>query len=234
MSRPAIKPTVTVSQSGPNAGTDTFSHPAFGVAVLTQRSGGTGKLFGSDIQHQGTMAICVKTAKLDRHLGRDWIHGQDVVVDLEFTHAQFAQFITGVGKGDGTPCTLRYRATGQIEQMPGIHHLEEKFETHKREIREMAAKSIEDIRATVEKLEELNKGGSIPKNIFKGLMHSLRCQLDNVPSNMAFTVSSAEETLEKATAHAKIEVESFVSMKAQQLGLKHISQLNQITFDEAV
>lgn len=234
MSRPTIKPTVTQDASGHKSGADTFAHPAFGVAVLTQRGGGTGKLFGSDIQHQGTMAICIKTAELDRHLGRDWIHGRETVVDLEFTHAQFAQFITGVGKGDGTPCTLRYRATGPIEQMPEIAHLEEKFETHKREIREMAAKSIAGMKATVAKLEELNKGGSIPKNIFKGLMHDLKCQMDNIPSNMAFTVSSAEETLEKATAHAKIEVESFVSMKAQQLGLKHISQLNQITFDEAV
>lgn len=49
---------------------------------------------------------------------------------------------------------------------------------------------------------------------------------------MAFAVQSAEEALEKATSDAKIEVESYVQMTAQRLGLKHINELAQLEHKE--
>ncbi len=145
--------------------------------------------------------------------------------------AQWAEFVSSVGRGDGTPCTLRYApiSGAQCDYMPQIEKIETKHATHYREINDMARKMTQRFEGAISKLSaELDSGKSPSKTTLREILKELQLAHDHTPSNMQFVVKSAEEALEAATASAKIEVESYIGIKAQQLGLKRISELAQI------
>ena len=139
------------------------------------------------------------------------------------SHAQFAQFITSQGNGDGTPCTLRWmKGEGMI---PGIAKVETKHDTFRREISDAAKKRLERIEAKIKQLGDMIESGKLSKKELREIHAELQRQASYLPGTMEFVVKSAEEALEKATSDAKIEVESYVAMTAQRLGLKNINDL---------
>ena len=232
MTRHAVQPTETENQS-PIGGTS-FTHDAYASIRLTNPQGGSSTLFGSDIGHDNRVRIEICRARLDRSHGRDWIFPRETVVDVEMSHAQFAQFITSSGKGDGTPCTL-IAAPSQdtrVQAMPAIANIETKHATFKREIRDEAMNTVEFLKKKVSTLMSLVADGKPRISELRAVSRSLENALDNFPSNMEFVVSSAEEALEKATSDAKIEVEAYIAATAQRIGLNHISQLGQIEYKE--
>lgn len=222
MTKP-IPPTVTEARTGQCDPHEVYDHPAYGVITLTNPQGGDSTLFGSDIGHNQRMCITIHRAQLKRDLNHDWIHTTGQIIEVEMSHAQFAQFITSQGKGDGTPCTLRWmKGEGAV---PGIARIETKHDTFRREIHDAARKRLESIEKEIAKLGEMIESGKLPKKELRELHANLRRQVDYLPGTMGFVVKSAEEALEKATSDAKIEVESYIAMTAQRLGLKSIEEL---------
>jgi len=219
----SVPPTVTEDRTGRCDPHEVYNHPAYGVITLTNPQGGDSTLFGSDIGHNQRMCIRVHHAELKRDLNHDWIHTTGEIIEVEMSHAQFAQFITSQGKGDGTPCTLRWmKGEGAV---PGIAKIETKHDTFRREIHDAARKRLESIEKEIAKLGEMIESGKLPKKELRELHANLRRQADYLPGTMEFVVKSAEEALEKATSDAKIEVESYIAMTAQRLGLKSIEEL---------
>lgn len=215
----SIKP--NVMKAGDDEG-ERHEHPAFGMIGITNRSGG-GVLFGSDLGHSQCICITVKTADVDRRLSTDYFHGDRTVVELEMSHAQFARFITSPGQGDGVPCTIRYRES--VGHVPGIDKIESKHETHRREVRESAKEGSSAALASLKGIQEMLDEGRMSKKEMRDALRSAICAIENLPGNLAYTVERAESALEKATSDAKIEVESYVAMTAQRLGLKQISDM---------
>lgn len=222
MNKP-IPPTVTEARRGQCDPHEVYQHPAFGTITLSMPTGGDRTLFGSDIGHNQRVCIRICGAELKRDLNHDWIHSKGQLIEIEMSHAQFAQFITSQGKGDGTPCTLRWiKGEGVI---PGIAKIESKHETFRREISQAARQRLEHIEKEIAKLGEMIESGKLPKKELRELHANLRRQADYLPGTMEFVVKSAEEALEKATSDAKVEVESYIAMTAQRLGLKSIEEL---------
>lgn len=221
------EPTVTQDQRGKCDPHEEYNHPAYGTVTMTVVTGGDRTLFGSDLGHQQRICIRVNQATLKRDLNHDWIHSRGQLIEFEMSHAQFAQFITSQGKGDGTPCTLKFiRDQGHI---PAIKNIETKHETFRREIRDAAAGRLQHIRQSLDSLRILlEAGGSISKKELREIYANLARHADQLPGTMEFVVKSAEEALEKATSDAKIEVETYMGMAAQRIGLKHISELAQL------
>lgn len=211
---------------------EVYEHPAFGVITLTNPHGGDAVLFGSDIGHNSRLSITISRAELKRDLSNDWIHGHRPIIEIELSHAQFAEFITGVGNGRGTPCTLRYAPEpgSKSSMVPGIERVETKHQMFKREIKAAASKRMEKIVQEITRLEALIESGKTPKGELREIAKELKLNATYLPGSLEFVVGQAEEALEKATTAAKIEVESFIGMKAKQLGLDSIQQLAQLEF----
>lgn len=221
-------PSVMPSSNGER---ERHRHEAFGVLTMsTIQSSASQKLFGSDLEHHQYVSIKLHRAVLDRSLHRDWVHDEDMIASVEMSHAQFAQFITSNGNGQGTPCTIRYApAQGTLpEEMAPIALPETKHETLRRGVEESAIEGIQKVSDALAALEEMANNGKVSLKTLKEKLHSARCHLTNLPSNLSYAVKSAEEALEKATSDAKIEVESYVQMTANRLGLRTISELAQI------
>jgi len=215
----SIKPNVMKTGDGEG---ERHDHPAFGMIGITNRSGG-GVLFGSDLGHSQCICITVKTAEAERRLSSDYFFGKRTVVELEMSHAQFARFITSPGHGDGVPCTIRYRES--VGHVPGIDKIESKHETHRREVRESAKEGSSAALASLKEIQDMLDEGRMSKKEMREALRSAMCAIENLPGNLAYTVERAEKALEKATSDAKIEVESYVAMTAQRLGLKQISDM---------
>lgn len=230
MSRTLEAPTVH-RDDGPMGG-EIYEHPAYGTITMTSSSNGNiGTLFGSDIQHHQCIRISIQRAKLHRSLSHDWVHGEcRSLVEFEMSHAQFAEFITSVGNGSGTPITLT-AAPDQLSRtvsVPGIENIETKHELFRREIRESAKGQADRINREIEKLGALIASGKVGKKDLSAIYTALRSHAGNLPGNLAFTVAQAEEALEKATTHAKVEVEAYISNTARRLGLSSLAQLAQL------
>jgi len=228
MTRKYEKPKITPDTSMHSG--DVYSHPAYGLVTLSQTTGGSTTLFGSDIGHNAAMRIQVQRAELRRDLGRDWVFGKDILCEFEMSHAQFAQFITSQGNGSGTPITLLYAAPPKagLEVIPAIEHIQSKADLHRDEIGRSSAEQIQKITEELAAINVLVESGTIPKKALKERLFSLNCHVKNLPGNLEYSVKAAEVALEKATSDAKIEVESYSQMTAHRLGLDSISKLAQL------
>ncbi len=196
-------------------------HPAFGTITLSEPTGGDRVLFGSDLQHNHRIRIRVHAAYLERRKGGgEKIHQNgNALVDFEMSHAQFAQFITSVGKGNGTPVTLRaISKESEIVEIPGIKKMESSAESWRNAIQQSAKNQVDRIQKELDRLSSLLEEGKTSKKELREIHHALTCHVSNLPSNMAHVVEQAETALEKATSDAKIQVESYMDMVMRRFG----------------
>lgn len=95
-------------------------HPSF-ANIYIGRSLCSGKqtLFGSSIKHSDVITLKISPASLGRNLHEDHVYQESVpYIEIDMSQAQFAQAITSLNQGEGTPVTLR-RLNGQyIEPCP--------------------------------------------------------------------------------------------------------------------
>ena len=95
-------------------------HPSF-ANLYIGRSFCSGKqtLFGSSIKHSDVITLKISPASLGRNLHEDHVYQESVpYIEIDMSQAQFAQAITSLNQGEGTPVTLR-RLNGQyIEPCP--------------------------------------------------------------------------------------------------------------------
>lgn len=223
MSRPEQEPTVRQGQTGKCEPHGIFTHPAYGTITMTTSTGGERTLFGSDLGHNQRISIRINTAELHRDLYRDWIHSRDHIIEFEMSHAQFAQFITSNGCGSGTPITIKWMK--DVGQIPGIKNIQTKHETQRKEIHEITRRAYDGVLKDLGRLKAMLDTGKIGKRELAQIIRDMEISIGNAPANLAYAVESAEEALAKAASDARIEVESYVQMTAQRLGLKHIDDL---------
>jgi hypothetical protein len=228
MSKSAVSPSFSSSNFCGDDSTR-YDHPAFGKVVLSHPTGNV-TLFGSDLTHRGSMCISLYRAHLDRRLNHDFIAEDQMICQFELSAAQFAQFITSQGNGSGTPCTLSYGPSLHAEMMeyPSIDKFESAMDMHRREVHDSASEQIDKIRQSFDKVNAMMEGPTFSKKEMKSALFNLKCMIDNTPSNMEHSVASAERALEKAVSDAKIEIESYVAMTTQRLGIKSLEQLGQL------
>ena len=87
-----------------------IKHPSFGVinvsrGVCSERM----NLFGSSIQQRTYIELTIHKAVLARHTNRDWIRSEGVpIVSIYLSPSQFADAITSLNQGEGTPCTITF------------------------------------------------------------------------------------------------------------------------------
>jgi hypothetical protein len=226
------EPTVSEGRIGKSDAHDVYNHEAFGTIKMTTPTGGDKTLFGSDIYHNQRVSISIQRARLDRHLNNDWIHSELMpLVEIEMSHSQFAQFITSSGNGSGTPVTLRYAPPvgAACAEMAAIKKIETKADMFRREIKDIAKRQLEKISKQVEQLGEMIESGKMSKKELREIHNSLTWAVGNAPGDMQYVVGKAEEALEKATAHSKIEVEAYIDGAVRRVGIDAARSMGLVT-----
>ena len=227
MRPPSIPPTVTET-TGPVAGQEK-NHPAFGQIHFSRVSGDPGKLYGSEINHNGFVRLTIHPSKELWHLSQSWYHGSlKTLCEVDLSAAQFAELLTSMNVGMGVPCTLRY-----VEGLGEIPYIEDDkntlHEQIKSDIRKEATEAFKGA-AALEKLLDETLAKSKLSKIQKEEISSLARKLTNaVRDSMPFIVDQYQEAAEKVGAKAKAELDAFAMSIITRLGEKALAQLNEET-----
>jgi hypothetical protein len=196
---------------------ETYAHPAYGLVGMHIVSGG-GKLFASDINHQHRVRIVVRRGRHDRDLNTDWYHAHGPrLIEIEMSHAQFAEFITTGNRGEGTPCTIT-EVMGEMQ--PGIEGVENKTDMLMREVESAAHKRMQEAREEVARLGEAIESGKLSKTTLRDIHKALSNTIEGLPNHMGFIVEMGQEAMEHLVNHAKIEIEATIAVHVRRLGLE--------------
>lgn len=227
MKRPKQLPTQRVDNER-SEGRTAYEHPAFATLQVTEVSGGSRVLFGSDVDHQYRLRLQITPAYLVRDLSHDWFHASvKTMVEFEMTHAQFAALAGSVGKGGGVPITLMYKPKSDgCEMVPAIDRIESKIDLFSREVAEKARRSMESMQAQINRLGAALESGKVGTKELREIHRNLNAASENLPGNLKYTVGQAQEMLEQASNDARTQVEAYVDSVARRTGLERIVQMS--------
>jgi hypothetical protein len=197
-------------------------HESYGILHISRGSSTNAvRLFGSPLAtHYASIRLTISKGKWIHGLNSDHYYGMNKdFIEIEMSAAQFADAITSLNLGSGTPCTIRYVGGERIAEPP--NHATEaetirdnfegtlgKFKAKVREHRKtiegltakLGAKAKEDIRIALDVIE------------------------DQLGSNVPFVVKQFQEATTRITTAAKAEVDAFVTGVVRAAGLQSIAE----------
>lgn len=216
-----IEPIKVVERDDAIGGTE-ISHPSFGLISFTRgQYSQQQSLFGSSIKHTNTITMRLSNAHKHRGLNYDSYSsaGENEIVEVEISAAQFAEMITSMNCGDGTPCTIRRIGNDFFE---GVEE-ESKTEVHSREFAETLSKATVDIKKTRQEVFELlSKKKSLNKADRETVIRGMNRFVQFADSNTRYYLKSFNEQMQKTVTEAKAEVESFITGTVTKMGLESI------------
>lgn len=200
---------------------DYYNHPTFGVMNIGRTQGQGTPLFGSSILHNHTIRIEISHADLCRSLNNDHIFDRERIVEIEMSPTQFADAITSLNVGCGTPVTLRW-----IKGQPDLRRLDPPFQNKVQQFNKEFEEHINEISKDFDSVIELAK----ETNAQKRLLNALELLKQSFKNNIPFVNEQFSEQMEHTIKEAKGEVEAFVNHMVTNYGIEAIrKQAPQLT-----
>lgn len=198
-------------------------HPSFGVinisrGVCSEKM----NLFGSSIQQRTFIRVDISKAILMRDLNRDWIMPDHEVpiVSVYLSPSQFADAITSLNQGEGTPCTISFMNGHEVKE-PILEskrvQFDTEFEEHMKEVTSNTNRFYTEIGRI------LNKP-SIGKHDRAEIMKQLDQLKMQIESNIPFIKRQFSEQMDKTVVEAKNEITAFIEDKIKKLGLEGVKK----------
>lgn len=196
-------------------------HPAYGMLSWSRVQAGAGvELFQSPMRNRELICLRVKRANVERNLNRDWVHGEESIVEVWLSEAQFAEFITTPNRGDGVPCTLRHvKGEGTLplpEFTPTMEIFTEEFKDDISDLTALVDRMATEVTAVLDNPRS-KKADRVKA---AGLLEKL---LQEVTSNLPFVHKSFNKAMGKSVQAAKSEVEAFIQSRIHEHGLQSIA-----------
>lgn len=196
-----------------------FSHESYGQVGFHRVQGSSGRLFGSSLPNQGSfITLRIGSCVRKHHLGRDWYHGsmRGDMIEVDLSAAQFAELITTMNVGTGTPCTIR-RFNGKRMEDPPNELLE--AEQVRTDFKEKVNQSAEKMLAYQKQIDAiLDKPGAVSKKDREEIREAIGMIVQDVRANMPYWLRSFVEATGKVVTAAKAEVDAFMTNAVIQAG----------------
>ena len=187
---------------------DYYQHPTFGIMSIGRCSGSHSvSLFGSSVLHQQTIRLTISHAELRRSLNSDHIFDKGYIVEVEMSPTQFADAITGLNVGIGTPVTIRLIGKSAGENLT---HLDAPFQNKVAQFNKEFDKDIKDLGERFDEAIKLAEETHAQKRLIKDLELLKKHFVGNIP----FVNKQFSEQMEKTVKEAKGEVEGFINQVA--------------------
>lgn len=204
------------------------THPSWGLAVF-HRASGTGKrLYGSELRHHETIRFQLTVAKETRDLSQEWRFSGEVLFEVEFTPAQFAQLLTTMNVGSGVPCTIDYRIDLGRQKYEASEAKDEKFKQELSQDEQAIYAHLNELEAHLDLVKMTVKD----RDSLKGRVAKVK---QIIRSGIPFVVSQYRDHMEKVVTDAKAQVEAFVTGVVTRTGLEALrKQAPQLAAAETV
>jgi hypothetical protein len=191
------------------------SYGMVGFSRVTHGAGGT-DLFASTLKHDHTIILKIKRAIRERSLSSDRYYGKETLIEVEMSPNQFAEAITALNIGDGTPCTIRQIGNKEVEKCPketmrGL--FEEEFKQSCTETSKVAYELIK-------RAQEILSQKTIKKIDRDELLGELQKISIALKSNLPFIGLQFNRAMDDVVADAKGAVEAFFMQHVTDLGVK--------------
>jgi hypothetical protein len=208
-------------------------HPSYAVVEFSRCTGGGRRFFGSSVQSDSYIQLRIHQAERKHGSGYDRIGRTDLlpIIEVSFSPAQFAQLLTTMNVGEGTPGTIQYLHGKRVEQVPEAKtEAERSYEHLKKQLKDRMAgfmKKREEIRKI---LEDKATIGKADRKQLAGLLDTI---LMEISDNLPFYYQLVEEGVVKMVCEAKAEVDSFITAVVHRTGLEALrSQSPRIEFNK--
>lgn len=204
-----------------------YRHDCFGqISVTKVACSGGHSMFGSALNHANYISITLNRASLERRRGRDQVLAEEPIVRFAVSEAQWAQLVSSIGCGTGTPVTLE-RAPSRGTPILSVPDLDSDpiQNTFESEMNTLCEKYLADGKQLQAELMSLSEGTTTPtKKKLRELAQQMAALMEGMPNAMASLQNQFSETMEQTTEAAKVEVESFVANLAMQTGLQILNE----------
>jgi hypothetical protein len=199
--------------------TKKIRHPSFGVINISKGTC-TEKmnLFGSSIQQHTFIEISISKAILMRDLSRDWImsdHGFPIV-SVYLSPSQFADAITSLNQGEGTPCTISSIDGHKIKE-PILESKRVQFDNEFEDLMKEVADNSNRFYVRISEILSKPSIGKHDREEIKKELDQLKMQIE---SNMPFIKRQFSEQMDETVVEAKNEITAFLEDKIKKLGLE--------------
>ena len=204
-------------------GTTRTEHPSYGQLEINRVSSNKRTpLYGTANECKETIQLKINTSVHNRDLNRDWHFGTETLIMVEMSPAQFAEAITSLNMGSGTPCTIRrIKGIGQIEDPP----YKADRDVFDKEFQEDVKNVMAQMDTLVNEAAELRNKKVVSKKDVAHLLNQLQGIRQEIQSNMPFVVNSFSEHMGNVVSSAKIEFESFAEGKIRSAGLEALRDM---------
>lgn len=189
------------------------NHETFGKISISKYSG-RGEFFGSDLVHNGGINIEISGASVERKVGREWIHSENLKIRVQMSHNQYIDMITSGMNTDGVPCTIIHDGTKFLDRIPHAKNTKEDFKRDFNKTNEQLLLRIEELQSKL--------SGNIGKRKLEELKHDLSIIKNHLESNIPFVMNSFTEEMEQVVTEAKHSISNYMEHKVRTLGLEAI------------
>jgi hypothetical protein len=204
-------------------------HESYGLVKFSRVNwGGKRTLFGSAIRdHHNTIQLTISRATVEHDLGSNHYYDKfPAIVEIELSAHQFAELLTTMNIGTGTPCTILSVGKDAMEDPPYQTLESEKivssFENDSKTFATEIVNNIKELRKILDDKKPLKVS---EKKIISGLLDKIEREL---VANTPFRAEMFKEAAEKMIASAKAEVDSWINQAIQWSGIKALRENNNI------
>ena len=183
-------------------------HESYGVITFS-RASGHHTLFGSSIEHDHVVMVEINTADVSRHLSQDWVHSGKYLIRAVMSTSQFADAITSLNNGPGTPITLEYVVGDE-------HRREAPPAPNKR--KQFESELSEALQKPMTMLNEM-----IAKAKTRAQKRELETLRDRMKSSLPFMQDQFVRQMDKTVNEAKAEFEAFTLHRERDAGIRFLA-----------
>lgn len=195
-------------------------HPSYGLLKFSRTHGGNGNLFGSSIQHHEKIELTITPGSVERDLNNDsYMTEGRPIITVAMSPTQFAEAITSMNQGLGTPCTILSR---DGERMPDCD-----FTNKRQEFENEMQEHMDTLQEKLSKLTEqaedilINKK-SVGKADREAILRGIASLRQEIQANVPFVLEQFNEQMDKTVTEAKMEVDAYTHRKVQEFGLESL------------
>lgn len=185
------------------------------AVICIHETNGRAQLYGSKVNHYNYMTLYIRRAENGDTMDpfdRVKPHS-DSLIEVNMSLTQFAEMICSVGKGNGTPCTLR---TFMGTRLPK-YELPDQKKSLLDYADSLSKRTTEKLKSAKELIKSKLQSG---KKLTNAEMHDVISAIESYesdPSNIKFISDCTAEVFEKAVSEAKTSLENEFS-KLQKIG----------------
>lgn len=193
-----------------------LTHPAF-AQIRASRVSGNRTLYGSDFDHHNYIEITLKRSEWNRTLHHDWFFGRDELYTVALSEMQWANFVSAMNVGDGTPCTMvRDKDVGLY---PGVL-ITDRTEQFADEVRDQTKDAITDLRELIDAID----ASGLSKTKAEGLKAKAQKALRTFQDHLPWAEKQFRKHMENSVEKAKAEVAAYANAVIRGAGLTAIEQ----------